>query len=216
MSLYRIGFEHVLKYNPNHGPDGRFASGGGGRRGGTAGAPTEDAFGNPLSKGRRRGSGDASHEAALRHGYDSMEHVAAEIARYNKERGTPYGMRAASVPAAITGQAGDPRFNRGLPQPIDPSFHRGPTTVTLDPNFHQGVGDAELAGSTPYTHALNPAKVGPAKAAISNPYGSVGERAERYRQTGRLPTYGTTARERSQATPPSVRGSLTSRRSSFS
>jgi hypothetical protein len=41
-------FETVLKFNPNHGPDGRFASSGGGRRGGTAGPPTEDALGNPL------------------------------------------------------------------------------------------------------------------------------------------------------------------------
>jgi hypothetical protein len=40
----------VRKFNPNHGPDGRFASAGGGRRGGTAGPPTEDAFGNPLRR----------------------------------------------------------------------------------------------------------------------------------------------------------------------
>src|SRR6476620_2145450 len=40
----------VRKFNPNHGPDGRFASAGGGRRGGTVGAPTEDAFGNPMTR----------------------------------------------------------------------------------------------------------------------------------------------------------------------
>lgn len=41
-------YEHVLKFNPNHGPDGRFASSGGGRRGGTVGPPTTGAFGQPL------------------------------------------------------------------------------------------------------------------------------------------------------------------------
>jgi hypothetical protein len=41
-------YELVLKFNPNHGPDGRFAEAGGKRKGGTYGAPTEDAFGRPL------------------------------------------------------------------------------------------------------------------------------------------------------------------------
>jgi len=45
--------ETVLKFNPNHGPDGRFTShggGGGGRRGGTEGPPTTGAFGQRLNK----------------------------------------------------------------------------------------------------------------------------------------------------------------------
>ena len=44
-------FELILKYNPNHGPDGRFASSGGGRAGGTIGAPTTGAFGQKLRRG---------------------------------------------------------------------------------------------------------------------------------------------------------------------
>ena len=43
-----LDYERVLKFNPNHDTStGRFTSGsgGGGRRGGTVGAPTEDAFG---------------------------------------------------------------------------------------------------------------------------------------------------------------------------
>jgi hypothetical protein len=44
-----MNFAQVLKYNPNHDPaTGRFASSGGGRQGGTYGAPTEDAFGRPI------------------------------------------------------------------------------------------------------------------------------------------------------------------------
>jgi hypothetical protein len=43
-----LNYERVLKFNPNHGADGKFSSGGGGRKGGTAGAPTEDAMGRPL------------------------------------------------------------------------------------------------------------------------------------------------------------------------
>ncbi len=43
-------YEHVLKFNPNHGPDGRFTSSGGGRQGGTAGTPTTGAFGQSLRK----------------------------------------------------------------------------------------------------------------------------------------------------------------------
>ena len=46
-----LGYEHVLKYNPNHDPhSGKFTSGGGGRRGGTMGAPREDAFGQALGR----------------------------------------------------------------------------------------------------------------------------------------------------------------------
>lgn len=46
-----LNYERVLKFNPNHGPDGRFTSGGGGRRGGTEGPPTSDALGRPFRKG---------------------------------------------------------------------------------------------------------------------------------------------------------------------
>jgi hypothetical protein len=45
----------VLKFNPNHDAKGRFAESGSGRRGGTAGAPTEDAFGNPLKRPSKGG-----------------------------------------------------------------------------------------------------------------------------------------------------------------
>ena len=47
--------ELVRKFNPNHDDQGRFASSGSGRRGGTAGAPTEDAFGNPLKRPSKGG-----------------------------------------------------------------------------------------------------------------------------------------------------------------
>jgi len=49
-----LPYERVLKYNPNHGSDGRFAPSGGGRPGGTMGAPTTGAFGQKL-KGMVKG-----------------------------------------------------------------------------------------------------------------------------------------------------------------
>jgi len=111
-----LDYERVLKYNPNHGPDGRFASGGG----------------NPaLSTSNVLGALRKKNPTA----------VAAAEARYTGK-----------VPALDYG------FFRGAPQPRDPRFHKGPE-ATLDPNFHHGVGDAELAGSTPYKHAVNPAKI---------------------------------------------------------
>jgi hypothetical protein len=45
-------YERVLKYNPNHGPDGKFSSSGGGKAGGTMGAPTTGAFGQKLPRYR--------------------------------------------------------------------------------------------------------------------------------------------------------------------
>lgn len=46
--------ERVLKFNPNHDPQtGRFTEGPGLRRGGTVGAPTEDAFGRAFGRPRR-------------------------------------------------------------------------------------------------------------------------------------------------------------------
>lgn len=53
----KLPYEHVLKYNPNHGPDGRFASSGGG---GTAGAPTHGAFGQKLPRYTGGGGGSES------------------------------------------------------------------------------------------------------------------------------------------------------------
>lgn len=50
-----LSYERVLKYNPHHDPhSGKFTSGGGGRRGGTVGAPTQDAFGRAIGRGRSR------------------------------------------------------------------------------------------------------------------------------------------------------------------
>lgn len=47
-------FELVLKYNPHHDPEtGRFASGGGGRRGGTVGPPTHGYAGQKLTGAAR-------------------------------------------------------------------------------------------------------------------------------------------------------------------
>jgi hypothetical protein len=47
-------FERVLKFNPYHDKQtGRFTSSGGGRRGGTAGSPTHDAFGAAMGRPRR-------------------------------------------------------------------------------------------------------------------------------------------------------------------
>lgn len=47
-------FDRVLKWDPKQprDKDGKWTSGGGGRRGGTMGAPTEDAFGQPLRGNR--------------------------------------------------------------------------------------------------------------------------------------------------------------------
>lgn len=60
--------ERVLKFNPHHDPQtGRFIEAPGGRKGGTMGAPTEDAFGRPLRRGgatSARGTRHRSIEAA--------------------------------------------------------------------------------------------------------------------------------------------------------
>lgn len=83
----------VQKMNPNHGPDGRFATGGGGRRGGTVGAPTEDALGNPLRP--RRNKGGAGTYPATQAAIDGKQTVAAHNQRLQQAashvHGTPDG-----------------------------------------------------------------------------------------------------------------------------
>jgi len=249
-----LPYERVLKGNPHHDPQtGRFTSGGGGRRGGTAGAPTEDAFGRPLrgragvarartgldDKDIQRALGDASHAAALRHGYDSTEHVAAEIARNAAVVATPitpYGIRTASIPAAITGEyrtTVNPAVAAAVPKTLEYRPALNPAAAAINVANPTAINPAAAAVLSGKVHVENPALPGfqfsneQRRRHAREMFGSVGERAETYRQTGNLPSYeaayrqklsnvtfGTTARERSKVT--NVRGSLKPRRSSFS
>jgi len=88
-----LPYERVLKFNPNHGPDGRFTSGGGGRRGGTEGPPRVGAFGQKLSPAevefrvsRPKTYQDRLKGSAARAANDArLDRQQAEVARQQQE-----------------------------------------------------------------------------------------------------------------------------------
>jgi hypothetical protein len=135
----------VKKYNPNHGADGRFTSGSSGlgnrriaeRGGGTAGVPTKDAFGRTMTGYRNPNpakTGPSTVAIKPVHGYRNPHPPTKQTAAAH----SPIVQQAA---AHMHGQSD------------------GGTNKTRDPNYNQGEGDPELAGSVPY-QVQNPAGPG--------------------------------------------------------
>lgn len=93
-----LPFEKVLKANPNHDPhSGRFTSGGGGRAGGTKGAPTQDAFGKPLND---RYHTQQTMDGGFAHGARSRNQKHFDASFNRGERSFPTGNDHPTTPAA--------------------------------------------------------------------------------------------------------------------
>ena len=177
-------FELILKYNPNHGPDGRFASSGGGRAGGTIGAPTTGAFGQKL---RRGGPGSVSSrfdkglprgrsaEAAAFGGGASLpaQRAAAVAETYRKMRagegGLGYSKPAVPAGAKFSVPAGWPQPGRGRSaeaQAFSKTLEYRPARDAATSGITAGgkATPATTAGVVrqnlgPYKPAVNPATV---------------------------------------------------------
>lgn len=96
--------EQVLKFNAHHDARGRFASAGGGRRGGTEGPPTEDAFGNQMGRMRKGkatpshvGPYPAEHKAKQPYNPATRAIVTSNAGQATKYR-TPFAMRNSNSP----------------------------------------------------------------------------------------------------------------------
>lgn len=128
-----LPYELVLKYNPNHGADGRFASAGGKRKGGTYGAPTEDAFGRPI-KG-------LPLAAARLTGNPNFKGAPKKPAQYSGPERRQGDRRTLE---GGPGKAGGPRQN--LSDPIGTQYY---SDKTLTPTGKKGVPPSHKPGDEP-------------------------------------------------------------------
>ena len=128
-----LPYERVLKWDASQPRDasGRWTGTGGGRRGGTAGPPTEDAFGRPLggkSKGQLIAEELAGRAGSALGGIarNLVEKLPTNLKNKIVEavgpNTSPYAMRHATIPGAVTGAyrpAINPATATALPQTLE-------------------------------------------------------------------------------------------------